>query len=215
MYPISPGNLTGRAVLDRRTIHVRDARAAVRTRFPEARARVEAEGVRTALAAPLLRNGVAVGVILIRRTRVRPFTAKQIALLRTFADHAAIAIAHARLSEVLTEALAQQTATSEILGVISRSPTNVQPVFDAIAERAVRLCDGLFSGVFRFDGELMHIAAGHNWTPDARLGLERMYPMRPSRQQISGRAVLSRAVVHVPDLFAEPVPAGAPDPGRR
>jgi GAF domain-containing protein len=109
-----------------------------------------------------------------------------------------------RLQRELTDALEQQTASSEILRVISRSPTNVQPVFDAIAENAGRLCDGLFVGVFRFDGELIHIAASARWTPAAAAELEQMYPMPPSRVQISGRAVLTRSVVHVRDLLDDP-----------
>ena len=210
VYPISRGALTGRAVLDRRTIHVRDARAAVRTRFPEARVRVEAEGVRTALAAPLLRNGVAVGVILIRRTRVRPFTAKQIALLRMFADHAAIAIAHARLSEALeardrdlTGALEQQTATSEILRVISQSPTDLHPVLDAIVRSAVRLCDGVLGTVFHYDGELIHLDVYHNLSPEGSEAAMRAFPMRPRRDHATGRAILDSVTVHIPDLGAD------------
>jgi PAS domain S-box-containing protein len=216
LFPIGEGRpinrdwVTGRAVVDRQTVHVRDLSRAG-AEFPQGAAHAKQYGHRTTLATPLLRQGVPIGAILVRRTKVRSFTRSQIALLQTFADQAVIAIENVRLftelegrNRDLTESLEQQTATGEILGVISSSPTDVQPVFDAIAERAVRLCDGLFSGVFRFDGERMHIAAGHNWTPNARQGLERMYPMPPSRQQISSRAVLTRAVVHVPDLLEDP-----------
>ena len=129
------------AIVERRTIHVRDLAKASRTRFRETRARNLPLGVRTMVSTPLLRDGVAIGVITIRRTKVRPFTPKQIALLKTFADQAAIAIENARLSQALevrnsdlTEALEQQTATSEILRVISSSPTDVQPVFEACSQ---------------------------------------------------------------------------------
>ena len=160
---------------------------------------------------PLLREGVPIGVICGFRWEVRPFSEQQIALLKTFADQAVIAIENVRLFQELqarnrdlTEALEQQTATSEILRVISSSPTDVQPVFDAIARSAVRLCGARIGAVFRFDGELLHLAAHHNYTPDILELLQRLYPMRPSREQLSGRAILAKAVVQVADLFADP-----------
>jgi signal transduction histidine kinase/putative methionine-R-sulfoxide reductase with GAF domain len=104
----------------------------------------------------------------------------------------------------LTEALEQQTATSEILRVISQSPTDVQPVFDTIVRRAVRLCDGLYGTAHRFDGELVHLTAHHDCPPDAVEALRRTFPMRPDRHMISGRAILTRAVVHVEDVLADP-----------
>src|SRR5262249_41875932 len=96
----------------------------------------------------------------------------------------------------LTEALEQQTATAEILRVISSSPTDVQPVFDTIVQSAVRLCDGVFGTAHRFDGELVHLTAHHNCTPEVLAALQRMFPMRPDRRMMSGRAILARAVVH-------------------
>jgi two-component system NtrC family sensor kinase len=96
-------------------------------------------------------------------------------------------LAHAQRE--LNEAREQQAATSEILRVISSSPTDVQPVFDTIVRSAVRLCDGVISAVNTFDGELTHVVAVHNYTPEALAA--RMYPMRPSRQQLTGRAILS------------------------
>jgi signal transduction histidine kinase/CheY-like chemotaxis protein len=104
----------------------------------------------------------------------------------------------------LAEAREQQAATSEILGVISSSPTDVQPVFDTIVRSAARLCDGVIGAVNTFDGELTHCVAVHNYTPEALAAVQRMYPMRPSRQQLSGRAILSRAIVHVPDVLSDP-----------
>jgi len=104
----------------------------------------------------------------------------------------------------LTEALEQQTATGEILRVISRSPTDVQPVFDAIVRSAVRLCDGLYGTAHRFDGELLHLTAHHACTPEVLAELQRTFPMRPDRRMMSGRTILTRAVVHVEDLTADP-----------
>jgi signal transduction histidine kinase len=109
-----------------------------------------------------------------------------------------------RRTHELSEAREQQAATSEILRVISSSPTDVQPVFDAIVRSAVRLCDGTFGGLNTFDGELIHTGALYNYTPEALAAVGRMYPMRPGRTQLTGRAILSRAIVHVPDVLSDP-----------
>src|SRR6266568_1190022 len=112
-----------------------------------------------------------------------------------------------RLAEALkreAEALEQQTATSEILRVISRSPGDVQPVFDAIAANAARLCDAVNGLVIRFDGRLLHLAAHHNIDPERLAAVRQAYPRPPSRGALSGRAILTRAVVHVPDVSKDP-----------
>src|SRR5262249_26950265 len=144
--PIVRGLITGRAVIDRRTIHVADI-LAESDEYPDARMRALPLGFRTALAVPLVRAGEAVGVIFIRRVEVRPFTERQIELVDTFADQAVIAIENTRLFEEvqartkeLQDSLDRQTATSEVLGVISRSPNEVQPVLDTIVATARRLC---------------------------------------------------------------------------
>src|SRR5436190_11929612 len=103
----------------------------------------------------------------------------------------------------LAEAVAQQWATSEILRVISRSPTDAQPVFDAIAASVLRLCDGQFSAIYRFDGELIHIAAFHNMSPVGAAAFRNAYPCAPSRGGNTQRAILTRSVVHIPDVLKD------------
>jgi GAF domain-containing protein/anti-sigma regulatory factor (Ser/Thr protein kinase) len=215
----SPGAVVGRAVCDRRTIHIEDL-LALPEEFPEtvARTRRATAPTRTVLATPLLREGVPIGVIGMRRIEVRPFTDKQIELAKTFADQAVIAIENVRLFTELqeknralteahaqvTESLEQQTATNEILRVISTSPTDVQPVFDAIAESAVRLCEARYGAVFSFDGDLVRLVAHHGFPQTWVDDLHAEYPMRPTRTRISGRAILSVSVVQIPDVALDP-----------
>ena len=171
-WPIGRDWVTGRAVVDRRPVHVGDL-LEQEDEFPAGREMARRIGHRTTLAIPLLRENDAIGALLIRRLEVRPFSSKQVELLKTFADQAVIAIENVRLfdevqarTRALTEALEQQTATSEILRVISTSPTEVQPVFETIVRSAVALCGSLFANVFRFDGELIHFVASHNVDPN-------------------------------------------------
>jgi GAF domain-containing protein len=203
LVPITPGWPSGRAALSGKAVHVRDMARAVRTQFKEVAERRRATGVRTLLAVPLMVGGKAIGIITIRRRKVRPFTAHQIALLKTFADQAAIAIENARLNVDLTEALEQQTATAQILRVISGSPTDVQPVFDAIVEASLKLC-GAASGIATtFDGEMIHLSAQAHVNPEGADALRRVYPVRPGRGLASGRAILTRAIVHIADVNAD------------
>jgi two-component system, NtrC family, sensor kinase len=167
---------------------------------------------------------VPLGVIVLRRTETNPFTDQEIALLQTFADQAVIAIENVRLFTELqernqaltvahaqtTESLEQQTATAEILRVISQSPTDVKPVFDTIVRNAVRLCDGLSGVAFRYDGQDLSVLAYHDFSPRAVELIARSYPRPPSSESMSGRAVLRREVVHVSDVTAP-----RPDSGSR
>ena len=205
----SRGGVSGRAVRDRQTIHVVDLEALPETEFPETLERSRRFHVRTGtlLATPLLREDVPIGAIVMRRSEVQPFTEKQIGLAKTFADQAVIAIENVRLLQELqarnaelTESLEQQTATADILRVISSSPTDVQPVFDAIVRSAVRLCDGVFCALFRFDGKLIHLVAAHNLSSEALEVARKIFPAPPTRELTAGRAILDRAVEHIPDL---------------
>ena len=198
--PVSRGSVVGRAVVDRKTVYVEDVAAEVDTEFPEAKALRQATGTRTTLAIPLMREGVPIGVINIRRTDVRPFSDKQIALLKTFADQAVIAIENVRLFQELTEALERQTATSEILGVIASSPTDVQPVLEAVAENAARLCESQDAQIYRVEGDLVRKVASYG-AVSLVLAVGETQPI--NRSLVTGRAILDCRTVHVEDLAAE------------
>jgi signal transduction histidine kinase len=193
-------------------VHVADMRQTqcYIERDPQISALVDALGGRTLLAVPMLKENELIGSIVVYRLEVRPFTDKQIALVQNFAAQAVIAIENTRLlnelrqrTTDLTESLEQQTATSEVLSVINRSPGELQPVFDTIIGSAVRLCRARFGVLHRFDGEWLHLAA-HEVTPELLEVLQRAYPMRPSRSQASGRAILDRAVAVIPDVRDDP-----------
>jgi two-component system NtrC family sensor kinase len=208
--PVNRGRVTSRAVCERRTIHVHDLAAEV-DEYPEGSSEARRDGHRTTLATPLLREGIPIGAILIRRMKVRPFSKKQIALLDTFAAQAVIAIENTRLlnelrqrTDELTESLEQQTATSEVLSVISSSVTDAQPVFNMIAENAARLCDAQFCFVYRFDGKLLHFVAHRSLTPEVLELNQRSYPAPPSRGSVAARAILERRIVQIPDVSADP-----------
>src|SRR5262245_19583505 len=198
---------TGRAVLERRVIHIHDV-------FDDPEytwAGRQTAGTRTILAVPMFREDGVVGVIICARREVRPFTAKQIELVQTFANQAVIAIENTRLFEAeqaskreLQESLDYQTSISEVLGVISRSPTDVQPVFDTIARNAARLCSALFCFVYRFDGKLIHFAASDGLDPEEDKAARRQYPLPPSRASAATRAILNAAVEEIPDIEADP-----------
>jgi GAF domain-containing protein len=197
----------------RKPLQVADMREdrAYRDGHPLAVAGVDVAGIRTLVCVPMLKDDEFVGAIAIYRKEVRPFTDKQIELLASFAAQAVIAIENTRLLNELrqrtgdlTEALEQQTATSEVLRVISRSPTNVQPVFDAIAESAVRLCDGQFSFVLRFDGMVLDFASCCGLSAEGLDAFHSILPMPASEDTASGRAVVRRAFVEIPDVEADP-----------
>ncbi len=208
--PVEPerGTATGRALLEGRVVHIPDVRADPEYTFVDAQ---RLGDFRTCLSVPMIREGVPIGALALTRSKVRPFSDKEIELVSTFADQAVIAIQNVRLftelevrNRDLTEALEQQTATSEILRVISSSPTDVQPVFETIAANALRLCDAQRSAIFRFDGELIHLAAHRNLNPEGAEALRNAYPAPPSRGSPSRRAIFTGAIVHISDVIADP-----------
>jgi len=205
---IGRGTVVGRTILEGRTIQIPDVQADPEYTFLEA-ARIG--NIRTILGVPLLREGTPIGVIALQRKTVQPFTDKQIELASTFADQAVIAIENVRLFEEvqkrtreLSEALEHQTATSEVLNVISRSPTDAQPVFNAIVESAARLCEAVFSVVWLYDGDRLHHVANNNFTPEVIKRILQTYPKRADRSTVGGRAVLDGKIAHVPDTLSDP-----------
>jgi len=215
---LSRGSITEACILDRRPVHVHDLLATEPPAFPLTAKAAREGGFRTGLSVPLLRESEAIGALSIRRREVQPFTAEQIALLQTFADQAVIAIENVRLFTELqeknralmeahaqvSEALEQQTATSEILRVISSSPTDVQPVFNAIVRSASRLCGGEYAIVTRYDGRLLHLAALYNPRPGTADETATFFPQLPRREESpTARALVDAEVIHIADVESE------------
>ena len=164
---------------------------------------IRKRGDRSGLWVPLMREGVALGAIGVTRSEPGGFAGEQIKLLETFADQAVIAIENVRLLNETKEALEQQTATSEILRVISSSPTDVQPVFDVIVERAVRLCGARFGRVYRYDGSMIHMVAGYGLGATGLGVVQQVFPRPASDDTIVGRVILTRQPALIPDIQRE------------
>jgi signal transduction histidine kinase len=207
--PLDAGTIGGRSVLERQTIQVADAQTEVEE-YPIAAALAQARGHRTLLSVPLMREGVAIGVIQLRRTEARLFSKRQVALLQTFADQAVIAIENVRLfteleasNAELTESLAQQTATSELLKVSGRSTFDLQPVFETLVQSARRLCGAELGFVHRFDGQLLRVVATHNVSPELKTFVEQN-PFPLGRHSVMARAGLERRTIHIHNVQADP-----------
>ena len=207
-FPIVPerGSVHGRTLLEGKVVHIADVLADPEYTFVEAQ---RLGDFRTVLGVPMLREGIPIGALALTRSEVRPFTDKQIELVSTFADQAVIAIENVRLFEAeqqrtreLTESLDQQTATSEVLQVISSSPGDLQPVFATILEKAARICDAKFGNIFRWDGEALHLVATYN-TPPAFFEFRSGSPLSPNPENPIGRLIATKAAVHIADLAAE------------
>jgi len=205
--PLTRGTVTGRAFLDRQSIHVPDLAAVLETEFPDSVSYQKELGFRTTLATPLLSRNISIGVILIRRMAVDPFSSKQIAMLETFASQAVIAIENARLFEEvqartleLGEALEQQTATSEVLGVISSSSGELDPVFHTMLENAVRVCGAKFGSMYLSEGDGFRLVAMHNAPPAWAELRQREALVRPHPDTGLGRVAATKQVVQIADI---------------
>jgi GAF domain-containing protein/DNA-binding response OmpR family regulator/anti-sigma regulatory factor (Ser/Thr protein kinase) len=214
--PLNRKTVAGRTMVEGHTHQTIHKRPDEESEYPEGDQLAHKYGYRTTCSVPLLREGRSIGAITIRRVEPNLLTQKQIALIETFADQAVIAIENVRLFNELqtrnrevTESLEQQTATSEILHVIASSPTNIQPVLDVIANNARRLCDAIHSSVYRTDGKMVYEAAISDLSSDVleatREVSRQSYPAPLQRDiSLSSRAIVDRAIVHVPDVNKEP-----------
>jgi GAF domain-containing protein/CheY-like chemotaxis protein len=202
-WPLDRGSGAGTCILESRVIAVADTTEGAK-RFPRMRDLAIALGYRSCLFVPMLREGKAIGSLTILRETPGEFDRQEIALAQTFADQAVIAIENARLFNETREALETQTATADILKVISESPTDVQPVLDAIAERAKTLCDAIIGVVTRFDGEWVQVAAVRGASARSVAAMRSAFPLRPGDAAITARAIRDRAPVQIADVLLDP-----------
>jgi PAS domain S-box-containing protein len=209
-WPITRKWVAGRAFLDQKSVHVHDMLSVEGDEFPDTRERARRTSTRTYLCVPLVREGKSIGTILLRRTEVNPFSEKQIALLQTFADQAVIAIGNVRLFEEvqaktrdLTESLQQQTATADVLKVISRSSVELEKVLETLVDTVARLCGADQVYMFHLRHDLWHLVAAWGLSAEAR-EFFLTNPFTPGRGSTSGRAALERRAVLIRDVLQDP-----------
>src|SRR5262245_28751064 len=204
MKPV-PEDPLGQLAAEKQILHILDCQtvAAYQNGFGPFVALVDDGGARTLLVVPLLREEELLGAFAIFRQEVRPFTDKQIELVTSFAAQAVIAIENARLLNELRESLQQQTATADVLKVISRSAFDLQPVFKTVAESSVKLCGADKAFIFRYDGEMLRMVASYNSPPEF-VEWVAQHPIRPGRHSGSARAALELRTIHSPDVRADP-----------
>jgi GAF domain-containing protein len=204
-HPPSPESTLARVVRTKQTAQIADLKnePGYAKGDPLVVAGVDVAGIRSFILVPMLKEGELIGAIGVYQQEVRPFTEKQVALVTNFAAQAVIAIENTRLLSELRESLQQQTATADVLKVISTSTNDVIPVFEAILKSASRLCNSEQAVVFRFDGELLHLAATENWPTEALATYAKRYPTQPNPHLTVGRVVLTKSVVIQEDTLAD------------
>ena len=201
-HPIKPGRhtITARVALERRIIHVADLQADTEYRYTLR----DVDPIRTELGVPMFRGDDIVGIIILYKFEIQPFTEKQIELVQNFANQAVIAIENARLLTELRQSLEQQTATAEVLGVISSSKFELQPILQTVVDTAARLCRAESAVIFRLDNGVYHFAVGYSLNP-TYLEIERQNQILPGHGTLVGRAALTRQVVRIDDAWTDPL----------
>ena len=203
-FPRPPGreSTSGRAILERRVAHIPDIAQDSEYGLKEVGTMARYHAT---LSVPLMREGSPIGALSVAREAAGSFSERQIDLLQTFADQAVVAIENIRLFDETRKALERQTATSEILRVISQSQTDAQPVFETIVKNAVRLCGATTGGVYRFDGNLIHSVAHEGFIPEQLESVRRSFPRPVTAPGLQAQAIRSQRVVRTPDLEVSPV----------